>query len=276
LNSTSTTPSAVWTTRHAQFRPRFAGKERDAESGNDYFGARYYASSMGRFMSPDPGPYLVPNPQSWNRYAYAWNNPLRKTDPPGRVVNVGGESAQQFIDLLKKHSGLNLVTDKKGHLKAEGKRDKNGTSGELAKQINRAISSDKVINITANQGETPAENFYDDHSTQTVDMSDFSKTDAQAPDLAGALLDHVMSEYTDMAEGKDFFDAHNEALKSEGKAMSDATGHKEGPRQSIDENPLFKFVYSTVQYNVLAKQGPSGTTDIDTVTKVPVEGATKP
>jgi RHS repeat-associated protein len=33
--------------------PRFTGKERDAESGNDYFGARYRASSMGRFTSPD-------------------------------------------------------------------------------------------------------------------------------------------------------------------------------------------------------------------------------
>jgi hypothetical protein len=108
-------------------------------------------------------------------------------------------------------------------------------------------------------------------------MSDFSKTDAQAPDLATALLDHVMSEYTDMAEGKDFFDAHNEALKSESKAMSEATGHKEATRQLIQEtNPLFKFIYSTVQYNVLAKQGPNGTTDIDTVTKVPVEGGTKP
>ena len=32
---------------------RFTGKERDQESGNDYFGARYYASSMGRFLSPD-------------------------------------------------------------------------------------------------------------------------------------------------------------------------------------------------------------------------------
>jgi RHS repeat-associated protein len=32
----------------------FTGKERDTESGNDYFGARYYGSSMGRFMSPDP------------------------------------------------------------------------------------------------------------------------------------------------------------------------------------------------------------------------------
>jgi RHS repeat-associated protein len=32
----------------------FTGKERDGESGNDYFGARYYANSIGRFMSPDP------------------------------------------------------------------------------------------------------------------------------------------------------------------------------------------------------------------------------
>ena len=34
----------------------FTGKERDSESGNDYFGARYYASTMGRFMSPDWSP----------------------------------------------------------------------------------------------------------------------------------------------------------------------------------------------------------------------------
>jgi len=32
---------------------RFTGKERDSESGLDYFGARYYASNMGRMMSPD-------------------------------------------------------------------------------------------------------------------------------------------------------------------------------------------------------------------------------
>jgi RHS repeat-associated protein len=90
LNSTSTTPSAVWTTRHAQFRPRFAGKERDTESGNDYFGARYYASTMGRFMSPDwaTTPVNIPyanlaNPQSLNLYAYAANNPLGRADDNG-------------------------------------------------------------------------------------------------------------------------------------------------------------------------------------------------
>jgi RHS repeat-associated protein len=64
----------------------FTGKERDAESGNDYFGARYYASSMGRFMSPDPiimNDLRMLNPQRWNKYAYVINNPLILTDPSG-------------------------------------------------------------------------------------------------------------------------------------------------------------------------------------------------
>jgi RHS repeat-associated protein len=62
---------------------RFTGKERDNESGLDYFGARYYGSSMGRFMSPDPLGGHMENPQSFNKYSYALNNPLTNTDPTG-------------------------------------------------------------------------------------------------------------------------------------------------------------------------------------------------
>ena len=65
---------------------RYTGKERDTESGNDYFGARYYASSMGRFLSPDPSQlyYADPtNPQSLNLYAYGQSNPLINIDPSG-------------------------------------------------------------------------------------------------------------------------------------------------------------------------------------------------
>ena len=64
----------------------FTGKERDSESGNDYFGARYYASSLGRWMSPDPTTFsLEPeNPQSWNKYSYAFNRPLTHVDSDGK------------------------------------------------------------------------------------------------------------------------------------------------------------------------------------------------
>jgi RHS repeat-associated protein len=63
----------------------FTGKERDVETGLDFFGARYMSSAQGRFASPDPllnsgRPW---EPQSWNRYAYTLNNPLRLVDPTG-------------------------------------------------------------------------------------------------------------------------------------------------------------------------------------------------
>jgi len=59
------------------------GKERDQESGNDYFGARYYASSMGRFLSPDDVGGHLEDPQTLNLYSYVANNPLSRTDPTG-------------------------------------------------------------------------------------------------------------------------------------------------------------------------------------------------
>lgn len=80
---------------------RSSGKERDAESGLDYFGARYYGSSMGRWMSsdwagtPEAVPYSsLENPQSLNLYAYVNNNPLNRTDPDGHMedrYSMGGD-----------------------------------------------------------------------------------------------------------------------------------------------------------------------------------------
>jgi RHS repeat-associated protein len=71
-------------------RQKFTSKERDAETGLDYFGARYFSSSMGRWTStdwskePEPTPYAdLTNPQSLNLYAYVYNNPLRAADPDG-------------------------------------------------------------------------------------------------------------------------------------------------------------------------------------------------
>jgi len=90
----------------------FTGKERDAESGNDYFGARYFAPSMGRFMSPDwsakgaPVPYAkLGDPQTLNLSAYVRNNPLGLVDYDGHG----------FFDVLKKtwNDTMQLVANTK-------------------------------------------------------------------------------------------------------------------------------------------------------------------
>ena len=64
-------------------RQKFTGKERDNETGLDYFGARYYSSKQGRFTGPDTFGGTADNPQSLNLYSYVNNNPLRAIDPSG-------------------------------------------------------------------------------------------------------------------------------------------------------------------------------------------------
>jgi RHS repeat-associated protein len=80
---------------------RFTGKERDAETGLDYFGARYYRASHGRFTTVDPAlniPAALVDPQRWNRYAYGRNNPLRFLDPDGSDVILLYRPPSGFFD----------------------------------------------------------------------------------------------------------------------------------------------------------------------------------
>jgi RHS repeat-associated protein len=118
-------------------RQQFTGKERDTETGLDYFGARYYSSAQGRFTSPDelqsnsrefallgqghPTEQALPyahltDPQTLNKYAYANNNPLRYVDQEGhkpqdsfdirmqhalKDLNSGRITEQQYWDRLR-------------------------------------------------------------------------------------------------------------------------------------------------------------------------------
>jgi len=103
-------------------RQKFTGKERDDETGLDFFLARYYSSTQGRFTSPDEfngGPIELfsiaassnptfyadlTSPQSLNKYQYGYNNPLRYTDPDGHAPDGDGivESIKNYLwSLLK-------------------------------------------------------------------------------------------------------------------------------------------------------------------------------
>jgi len=61
----------------------FTGKERDGETGLDFFEARYMSAAQGRFMGLDSHPGLPENPQSLNKYTYVLNNPMKLVDPDG-------------------------------------------------------------------------------------------------------------------------------------------------------------------------------------------------
>jgi RHS repeat-associated protein len=74
---------------------RFTGKERDSETGLDYFNARYFSGAQGRFTSADsPGYASLRHPQAWNLYSYALNNPLKFIDPDGHTVVCTGKAEE--------------------------------------------------------------------------------------------------------------------------------------------------------------------------------------
>ena len=94
---------------------KFTGQRLDESTGLMYYGARYYDPALGRFVQadtivPEPG-----NPQALNRYSYVYNNPLKYTDPDGRIAFAiplisGGVAAvvAGAVDLAKQ-----LVVDQK-------------------------------------------------------------------------------------------------------------------------------------------------------------------
>jgi RHS repeat-associated protein len=124
----------------------FTAKERDSESGLDYFGARYYGSALGRFTSPDwsEQPDTVPyaefeNPQTLNLYSYARNNPLTYSDPDGHDVNVctndenGNQSCRQvsneeYASASKGNAGLNVPTLNQVGMNGDGSGNFNATN----------------------------------------------------------------------------------------------------------------------------------------------------
>lgn len=144
---------------------RFTGKERDAESGLDNFGARYNASSLGRFMTPDPTMKIVNrlNPQTWNRYAYVINNPLKFIDPLGLW-------AISYQDEL----------DKKGHLKHRNiivsKSKEGDDAASLAKQLAGCGKMTQVGNssIFANQDSTTYRSVFGSKCPEITTLVHFS------------------------------------------------------------------------------------------------------
>jgi RHS repeat-associated protein len=134
-------------------RQKYTEKERDVETGLDFFEARYFSSLQGRFTSPDPIP-MTPDrqldPQRINLYQYSRNNPLAFSDPTGmelvqlglhtdadidRIVNKidtlikGGNLPQDVVDVLTKRKE-SLLIEKEGNKIVQEMLDKLDSVGE--------------------------------------------------------------------------------------------------------------------------------------------------
>ena len=84
-------------------------KERDNETGLDFFGARYYSSMQGRFTSADPVYFqtdMTTDPQRLNLYGYTRNNPLKFIDPEGEAIELTGNEEERKRQLEAARSAV--------------------------------------------------------------------------------------------------------------------------------------------------------------------------
>jgi len=97
--------------------PGYTGKLEEPDLGIQNFGARWYDPRIGRFLAIDPAGFGASNPQSFNRYAYANNNPYKYVDPDGRAAETAldvislGLSAHAFQNDPSLGNGLGLAYD---------------------------------------------------------------------------------------------------------------------------------------------------------------------
>jgi RHS repeat-associated protein len=135
--------------------PHFTGKERDAESGLDYFGARYFSSAQGRWTSPDwsekpePVPYAdLTDPQTLNLYGYVRNNPLKQADPDGHdaLWVVDKQTGQTTLVIPVHFTGSSATNE---NVTAIVNRDNSLDTGGSPVRI-QVVSTDKPINGVLN------------------------------------------------------------------------------------------------------------------------------
>ena len=173
-------------------KQKFTSKERDGESGLDYFGSRYYLGAQGRFTSVDPYNIILEvkataetnperaksqflsylgAPQQWNDYTYVTNNPLKYIDPSGEIIELTGneEERKRAFQRLKDLAGpegaeLLYLREENGHYYVEYNGDLAAT-GELGIAVAEAIDSSVITEYHVTTNDTVT-----DRLGRTIDL----------------------------------------------------------------------------------------------------------
>ncbi len=161
---------------------KFTGKERDPETGCDYFGARYYCNSIGRFLTPDwaAKPVTVPyakfgDPQSLNLYSYVENGPVNRVDADGHSAFPALDSMSNMFSLFSIPLQPNSDCQTLGQNCDRGWQDRNRRpyigAGPSTTEIRQQLWEDRgVIHIMRGVKTTTVN---DNGSTTTTDTSTY-------------------------------------------------------------------------------------------------------
>ena len=168
---------------------KFTSKERDSETGLDYFGARYFSNLTGRFMTPDWAakatavPYAeFADPQSLNLYTYVRNIPTSKVDADGHCQgegckNVTVESVKDQDPSAKKN--VSIQTN-------DGAKNVTGVSGQLVDTVKVDGKAAAGVKVTEQNTQTVVVNGKQQPDPQKAQGADKTDSKGQVNDKVGA------------------------------------------------------------------------------------------
>ena len=235
----------------------FTGKERDAESGNDYFGARYYASSMGRFMSPDWSDYFDPvpyanlqNPQTLNLYSYVQNNPLSRRDATGHYscapdtvsTNAHGDTVVTAGACHFDLSDLPQIAVAVGHHFLPQRMFQKWDPSSYAYKVANRATTGPLSDKTANYNDTLQR--LNNKAVEDIVEKYLTTEGKQAQDLTAADLRAIKDEINAATGSIADFNARMESTNPGVRTAEDAIEHA---IQVVGESPAGQFVEETVQ-----------------------------
>jgi RHS repeat-associated protein len=129
----------------------YTGHRQDAESGLVYMGARHYDPLIGRFLSIDPVGFSEGNPHSFNRYAYANNNPIKFVDPDGReVVSIDPKSNVRLASYINELAKGKFSFDANNKLRMESA-EGSGSSHYQSRLVEAINSPERIALLIADK-----------------------------------------------------------------------------------------------------------------------------
>ena len=183
--------------RNSDFNSRykFNGKELDEETGNGYYGARYYNPKISVWLSVDPLAHKYPSSTPYN---FVLNNPIHFVDPDGRVVIfVGGNygfPTAACCGGTKKHWGEEWVENVKKRIQDynaiyyDGSVDDRGYGGDLGR---KNFSPAFRYKMGYQQGMKDAASIIENLNGASIKFVTSSMGTAYARGMSQALTDYV-------------------------------------------------------------------------------------
>ncbi|WP_258096789.1 toxin TcdB middle/N-terminal domain-containing protein [Salinibacter sp. 10B] len=219
---------------------RYMGKERDDVTGLYYFGQRYYASWIGRWMSPDPAGAV----DGLNLYAFVRNNPVGRVDPSGlnsEANDFQRRVQQQAVPVSRLPEGLQDEVDVK-ELKEEGKayyfaasqqKDEFKTAESFEQLHKFAQEHDVPIRKFDPQAESIREFAEEQGAGKTIGEALASSDEVYtASDVEGGLKGDAESDTASRGESGSAESQDKKSSKSETSSGTDRSGGQESENQS--------------------------------------------